>query len=82
MQRQERKPIIIGSLPRRRRPLGNVLREEVVNSASSLCAVALVKLGPLLAKVKEFLRQGRFCVPCLWFVFVLFLAEAKKKPPL
>lgn len=37
--------------------LGNALCKGVVNSASSLCAMALVKLGPLLAKVKEFLWQ-------------------------
>lgn len=37
--------------------LGDVLCKEVVNSASSLCAGALVKLGPFWIKVKVFLWQ-------------------------
>ena len=64
MERQEKKANYHWKFAwRRRRPLGNVLSKEVVNSASSLCVVAVVKPGPLLAKVKEFLWQGCFCVP-------------------
>lgn len=75
MERQERKPVITGSLPWRRRPLGNVLSEEVANSALSLCVVVLVQLGPFWAKVNESLWPCHFCVPSLWFMSVLILAE-------
>lgn len=71
MWRQERKPTVFGSLPWGRRPLVNVLGEEVVHSASYLCVVTLVRLSQSLAKVKGVLLPVTFlsllCGSCLCF---------------